>query len=151
MSVQPFRIVPQIGPEHYKSYSIRAPLSTHWKRATCADYECDEYLYGWTTTVDISTELGRKQAHYILHDKSRSFKHEQLGPNLVAFRYGPGQTCFKNNDHRTGVGRAPLLLVQEGDWRGNPRNTPPRVFKSVEDWRDDFAEHQDKIAKATGG
>src|ERR1700677_1307353 len=140
MGVQPFRIIPKVGPEHYKSYSIRAPLSTHWKRATCAEYECDGYMFGWTTTLDITTERGRELAHFILHDKSRSCTHERIGPNLVAFHYQPGQTCFKNDDHRVAIGRAPIALVQEVDWRGNPRNTPPRVFKRVEDWRDDFAE-----------
>jgi hypothetical protein len=150
MGIQPSRIVPRIGPEHYKSYSMRAPLSTHWKRGTCAEYECDAHLFGWTTVVDISTDLGRKRAHFIIHDKTRRCTVER-DADIVRFHFEPGQTCFDQDNHRVGVGREPIVLVQEGDWRGNPRKTPPRIFNSVEDWRNDFAEHQDKLARAIGG
>ena len=139
------RIVPKLGPQAYKSYSLRAPLRTHWRPATCAEYECDAFVHGWVTVVDISTDLGQRQADFIRHDRTRSHAEEKTGGTLVSFTFTPGQEGFKgtdDHDHRVPVGRPPLMLVTGGDWRGNPRGTPPVAHRSIDDWVDDFATHQ---------
>jgi len=144
------RITPKLGPAAFKSYSLRAPLSTHWRKATCEEYECDSYLHGWVTVVDTATELGQQQAHYIRHDRSRRCHEETTGTSLVSFTYPPGQEMFPcpAHDHHVGVGRPPLMLVTGGDWRGNPRGTPAVAHRRIEDWIDDCATHQDRLARA---
>lgn len=146
---EPFRIVPKIGPQFYKTYGAYAPLSTHWRPASCEEYECGPYLNGWVTPVDLSTAIGQQQAHYIRTDTSRRCREEQTGPSQVRFVFGPGQRCFRSSEHRVPAGRPPLYVVSGGDWRGNPRGDR-LVHRSVEDWVDDFANHQDKIAAAIG-
>lgn len=133
------------GPEHYKSYSMRAPFRSHWRPATCEEYECEAFLTGFVTTVDLNTELGQRQYHYLTHDRERSYSMQRVSMTLVKFIYGPGNRCFSSQDHRVPVGRPPRLLVVGGDWRGNPRREV-RVHSRVDDWVDDSRNHQDKIA-----
>ncbi len=137
-------IKPLAGPQNYKSYTMRAPLRTHWRPASCEEVDCAAYINGFVTTVDLSTDLGQKQYDYLSHDKSRSFHMQRVNMTLVKFVYGPGNRCF-NGMHRTAVGRPPRLLVVGGDWRGNPRGDL-RVHKRLEDWVDDSRNHLDKIA-----
>jgi hypothetical protein len=143
------RIVPKLGPEAYKSYSWRRPLATHWRKVTCAEFGCQAYQNGWVTVVDISTDLGQRQADYIRHDRTRRHHEETAGTGLVSFTFPPGQESFagSRHEHRKPVDRPPLFLVGAGDWRGNPRGTQP-VSMRPEDWADDFITHQDRLARA---
>src|SRR6476620_8795741 len=89
----PFRLPPAMGPEAYKTYEIRSPLATHYRDATCAEVDCEASAYGWRTTVDVGTELGRKQANYIRLLSARSFTVVENG-TLVSFTFPAGQACF---------------------------------------------------------
>jgi hypothetical protein len=145
------RITPRLGPQAYKSYTLAAPLGTHWRPASCAEFECGSYLYGWVTVVDVSTELGQRQADFIRHDKTRRATETRTGDVLVEFTFGPGQEGFRGTDehnHRVPVGRPPLMLVRGGDHRGNPRGTPAMSHRTIEDWVEDFSAHQDRLKAA---
>jgi hypothetical protein len=146
------RIIPARGPEAFKTYSVVMPLATHFRPATCGEAHCPDLTYGWKTTVDESTVLGQRQAHFIRHDQTRSFTEERTPDTLTVFTFGPGQPCFINPPtgagHRVPLHRPARYLVTGGDWRGNPRGTPRRVHASAEDWVDDFANHQETIAAA---
>ena len=63
---------------------------------------------------------------------------------LTEFTFEAGQTCFV--EHRVPLEREPLYVVRDGDWRGNPRGTAPRIHTRPDDWVDDFAEHQQRLA-----
>jgi hypothetical protein len=143
------RLAPDAGPEHFKSYSARAPLATHWRPATCEEAECEHFLHGFVLSVDLSTDLGQKQYHYVTkEDKERSYSIQRISMDLVKVVYGPGNPCFEpyRSQHRVPIGRPPFYLVADGDFRGNPRGTPVRRHFCVEDWVDDFANHQDKVS-----
>jgi len=140
------RPTPVGGAQHYKSYTMKAPRSTHWRPANCEEYECAPFMNGFVTTVDLTSDLGQKQYHYLTHDKSRSYSMQRVSMEIVKFVYGPGNRCFRSDEHRVPVGRPPKLLVVGGDWRGNPRREM-RIHSRVEDWVDDSREHQDKIAR----
>ncbi len=145
-----FRPIPAIGPEFYKTYTMAAPLASHWRQATCEEYECDKFLHGFVLTVDVSTELGQQQAYYVRHDKTRRCSEQKLSDTLIKFVYGPGNDCFdpERSTHRVPIGRPPYYLVVDGDWRGNPRGTTPYHHRRADDWVEDFALHQQGIAKA---
>ena len=142
------RIPPKLGPQAYKSYGLRRPLESHWRVATCEEYGCEAYRCGWVTTVDTSDDLGKARHYYISHDRSRRHSVQHVGGSLYKFVFGPGQACYRASEHRTRIDRAPLLVVADGDWRGNPRNTPVRVHRTVDDWVDDFSTHQERLARA---
>jgi hypothetical protein len=151
---QPFRIMPKLPAGSMKTYQISAPISTHRRPATCREADCQAYLNGWTTSVDETTELGAAQAYYIRHDSGRRFTEERT-IGLTVFRFEAGQTCFlpappgqpSTHRHSVPLERTPLFVVREGDWRGNPRGIEPRIL-GADDWVDDFANHQNKLAEA---
>jgi hypothetical protein len=144
-------IVPALGPQAYKSFSMRAPIATHHRRVTCAEAECDAWRHGWVTLVDVSTSLGQQQAAFIRGDRTRRCHEQRAGDTLIRFVFGPGQEGFagKQHTHYARIARPPLFVVAEGDWRGNPRGIPVRVVERPEDWVDEFATHQDRLAAAT--
>lgn len=143
----PLNVIPPLASlDKYKTYGWSAPLASHWRRATCAEFECDAYRFGWVSTVDLSTELGQQQAHFMTHDRSRSCRQEPLGGPLLQFIYGPGNTCFRVDEHRVPIGRPPLFTLTGAHWLA--RQGPARTYRSPEDWAEDFAEHQDRIATA---
>jgi hypothetical protein len=142
------RIQPLLPPQHYKTYSARAPLSTHWRPATCEEVDCEDYRYGFVTTIDVGTELGQRQFDFLTkRDKKRSHTRQNVGNGLWKFVYKPGTICMKYQDHRVPIGMPPLLLVVPGDWRGNPMHAPTIRHRSVENWVEDFALHQDRLAE----
>jgi hypothetical protein len=139
-----FRVEPKLPAQSMVSYELRAPISTHRRAASCREFECEAYAYGWVTTVDVATDLGAAQANYIRLHSGRAYTVQETG-TLVAFTFAAGQRCFER--HTVTLERDPLLIVRGGDWRGNPTRMMRR-HSSIESWVDDFATHQQQIADA---
>lgn len=137
------RIIPEAPPQAFKTYQIVRPVSTHWRKATCKEANCSHYLNGWKTTIDESTELGQRQAHYIRSGSGRGFTEQKNESGLTEFLFEPGQDCFNSADHKVALEREPRYFIKDGDWRGNPLGTKPRELGSFGSWVDEFAEHQD--------
>lgn len=134
------------GPAHaYKTYEIISPVSTHFRPGTCDEAGCLAQRHGWTTTVDESTDLGARQAHYIRSQSGRKFVEER-GP-LTVFTFEAGQKCFAT--HQIPLDRPELYVVRGGDWRGNPLGDVRH--HRADTWTEDFAEHQDRIARLVNG
>lgn len=142
---EPFRIAPRMPPSAYKTYALRLPPATHYRKARCEEVDCRANANGWVTHIDVSTDLGQRQAKYVVDKSGRTFLETTSisTPYLREFRFPPGQQCFA--DHQVPLEREPLYVVQGGDWRGNPRGEQ-RVHTRAADWVEDFAEHQARIA-----
>lgn len=138
------RIQPALPATDVKTYAIAAPVETHFRPATCGEVDCAAHRSGWKTTVDVGTDLGRGQAHYIRTESGRRFTEESLTGTLVTFYFEAGQRCFAQ--HQVRLDRPEIFLVRDGDWRGNPRGTETRIHATGEDWVDDFATHQERVA-----
>ena len=139
--MQPFRITPAGPVRAYQTYQITAPLATHWRTATCTEVDCDAHLRGWSTTVDVATELGARQATYIRMHAGRAYTVTEAG-TLVTFMFPGGQQCFRT--HRVPLGRPEIYTVRGGDWRGSTGLV--RRHADAQDWVDDFGEHQEQLA-----
>ena len=126
-----------------KTYAVAAPLATHWRAATCVEVDCPNHLHGWVTRVDERTELGVSQAIYVRSQAGRRYREERDEGGLTVFTFEAGQTCF--GQHRTPIGRPELFIVRDGDHRGNPTGNR-RVHQRPEDWVEDFALHQSRLA-----
>lgn len=128
----------------HKTYAISSPIQTHTRPATCAEVDCQHYLSGWVTHVDVSTELGQRQAKYIANDSGRRFQETtglgDIGAGRREFMFPPGQKCFQ--EHRVSLEREPLFVVRDLGQR--------RVHARGEDWVDDFRSHMDKINQQLG-
>lgn len=141
-----FRLPQQVGPQHYKTYQIAAPVKTHWSQVTCAEFECDGHRFGFRATIDERTELGQSQAYFIRKESGRRFTEERNEAGLTVFTFPAGQTCFRQSEHRKRNDRPELFVVRSGDWRRLDIMGGPRVHRQAADWVDDFATHQGKIA-----
>lgn len=143
------RPITPAGPAHaYKTYGMSMPLATHWRPATCEEVGCEAYRCGWVTTVDLSTDLGKRQFEHCNGDRARSFSVQRPAGNLVKFVYAPGNRCFQSAGHRVPLERPARFYVAGGDYRGNPRGVETVVHSRAEDWVDDFATHQGRLAAA---
>jgi hypothetical protein len=137
---------PALDAAQYKTYRIAAPLSTHWRRATCEEVACPQGELGWKMRIDLSTELGQKQAHYIKHQSGRNFTWEKEGDaGMVVLTFPSGQDCFQ--EHKVRLDREERYIVRGGDHRGNPTGAAPRVHTKPEHWVEDFQENQAAIAE----
>jgi hypothetical protein len=140
-----------------KTYQVAAPRSTHTRPATCAEVDCGHWRHGWATRVDERTDLGMAQAAYIRAEcvsastpaspagrARRRYVETRTPEGLTEFAFPGGQQCFAE-DHRVPLERPELFIVRGGDWRGNPTGQH-RQHKRPDDWVEDFAEHQQRIA-----
>lgn len=143
MHNEPFRLMPNMRPQDYKTYRIVSPIQSHFGPATCEDVECDAYAKGWSSLIDEATELGAKQAYYIRTHSGRSFTESRTPAGLTDFLFRPGQPCFRQHTYRNEL--APIFRVQGGDFRGNPLAIQPVTHTKPEFWVEDFQEHQDKV------
>jgi hypothetical protein len=128
----------------HRTYQILQPLATHWRAASCADVACDPYLYGWRTTVDTTTDLGRAQADHIRHRAGRAYTEDTGADGLTYFTFEAGQTCFQAADHRVPLDRPQIMQVVTG--YGNQLDGALQMRPA--DWVEDFAEHIDSITAA---
>jgi hypothetical protein len=137
---QPFRIQPQGSPSDYKTYQMRRASDALIVQA-CKEAGCEKWRRGWESHINEASQLGRAQADYIRRSSGRTFteKHSDL-TGLTVFRFEPGQRCFA--EHKT---QPMLYVVRGGDWR--KQTSPARVHTNGDDWVDDFAEHQARLAE----
>lgn len=130
------RILPALPVAAMKTYSIDAPMGTHFRAATCVEVECVHRERGWRTLVDETTELGQRQADYIRRHAGRHFT-EAREEGMTRFDFPAGQACFRT--HQVRVDRPEIFSVAGGDFRG--RTTEPRILPAhgwVEDMQADF-------------
>lgn len=137
-------IEPRLPSSAYRTFQVAAPLSTHWRQATCAEFDCPKWRTGWRTGVDERTELGMMQAYYLRHRSGRGFREERNAAGLTVFVFEPGQSCFKAAEHRVRTERPEFFVVRHGDHRAS---TVERVHSRAADWTDQFAEHQGRWAE----
>jgi hypothetical protein len=136
----------KLGPEAFQTFGIVAPKETHTVPATCEEVECEQHIRGWMMKLDVTTDMGQKQAYYIKHHSGRAYEVTELRDGLATYMFRPGQECFQ--EHRRDIERDPIFRVKGGDARGNPLRLPTRVHKKPEFWVEEFAENQQKIADA---
>jgi len=140
---EPFRLVPKVGAENFKTYGVARPIATHWRKATCKEIGCANFINGWRTTIDLNTPLGQTQAKYIRDHSGRKYTVVGQMNNVVTLEFPAGQKCF--GEHKRPLEREPIFYIKGGDFRGNPMGIPTQKLRAV-DWIDDFGDHQNKIA-----
>lgn len=133
---------PLMAPQAYKTYAVVAPLSTHWRKATCAEVDCPHYLNGWRTRVENCTP----DLLHAAKTSGRRYREMRIAEGESYLVFEAGQPCFAAAAHRKQIGRPPLYIVRDGDWRGNPRRTRARQHLNPANWVEDFSEHQQKLA-----
>lgn len=138
-----FRLEPQMPASEYTTYSVRSPLATHWRKATCAESGCAAHRQGWRVRKEtLTAELLHTATH-----SGRKYTVLEVGPGETYLVFEAGQSCFAESTHRVPLERPELYLVRGGDWRGNPRGEQ-RTHTRAEHWVEDLHEHTDRINQA---
>lgn len=132
------RLEPALPTGAMQTYQAAA-VSDKTVVAACQSVGCTAYQLGWDTVVDEETMLGQRQAAYIRQSAGRSFRELRTEAGLTVFRFDAYQRCFA--DHET---RPAVYLVRGGDHRANTGLIRKHV--DPDDWVEDFAEHQDRLA-----
>lgn len=138
---------PGVDPRFMQTFQIAAPTHTGrwWRKATCAQVQCDHFLRGWRSVVDESTEEGRGQAMYIRRNSGRGFTETRDEAGMTVFTFHPGQMCFTASQHRVRDFDVPELhIARDGDWRGNPTGRVIR-HSGPDPWFDHMATAVDKV------
>lgn len=124
------------------THAILQPLQTHWRKATCAEVDCEHYLNGWGVAkryVDDRLLASIKQAGY-------RFSTVEIEDGQEHLWFEAGQLCFKAGEHRKLTDREPLFVARSGDWRGNPdgANAKPLMFSGADAWKDSLGTTLDR-------
>ncbi len=137
------RIQPIGGVSSYQTYQIKAPIATHWRKATCAEIECAHYLNGWRVRLE---SLPPEMVH-AARNSGRKFTelHVSAEENWLVFE--AGQACFQESAHKVPLDRQELFIVRDGDWRGNPTGRV-RQHTNPEHWVEQMDETFDGIRTA---
>jgi len=140
------RIQPKMPASAYKTVSILARLSTHWREGTGAEADGRAYARGWVSPIDERTVEGQRHAHHIRKVSRRKYTEHRDPGGMTVFTFEAGQQCFTK--HQVPLERPELFVVREGDFRGNPRGIGPVQHSRPENWVSDFQEHHDRIKTA---
>lgn len=138
------RLQPQGQVQDYKTYQIVSPISTHWRKATCVEVNCPEYANGWRVRVE---GLPPDMLH-AAKTSGRKFTVLDVTETEHWLVFEAGQPCFRASQHRALLDKQEIFLVRDGDYRGNPSGNV-RKHTRPEHWQEDFAEHQDRLARQT--
>jgi hypothetical protein len=137
--------IPLVGrPQDYETYGMALPLKTHWVPASCEEVNCEPFLYGFVTTIDVSTPLGQKQYDFLIKDRKRTYSLQRPSMHIFKFIYPPGTICMAYADHKLPKDRPGTFYKRRGDYRLVGQR--PQIFKRPEDWVDEFGNHQLKLA-----
>jgi hypothetical protein len=143
MGISLNRIQPMLDVRQMRTFQVDAPLATHWRRASCAEVDCPDYLNGFVTTV-----LAGSDDEDALKASGRKWSSTTANPDgTISYTFEAGTECWSSFRHRVRVREDSLWIVRDGDWRGNPTGRARRHTRPA-DWVDEFADHQDKLAEA---
>lgn len=133
---------PKMPTASYKTYQILAPVTTHFRPATCAEAGCIAFQRGWTFK---KSDLDERLLHIVTHAGKR-YREEtlELGGDIYLV-FEPGQACFQASTHRVNLQRPEFYLAGRGDYRSYSTKGAQR-FSRPEDWQDSFANHLDTLA-----
>lgn len=136
------RIAPVGPPQAYKTYQIAAPLKTHWRPATCAEIDCEQYREGWAIQIQ---GLEPEDLHAI-RTSGRHYTVHEVADGETWWVFEPGQPCFAAATHQCRLEREELFVLRGGDHRGNPTGRKPDLL-SPPVWVDAFGENQESLAE----
>jgi hypothetical protein len=145
------RPAPLLQVQQMQTYAVATPRHTHTRPATCAEVLCDAHVKGWTSKVPTGSAdeaLLLKAAAGEIDGYRRHYKLVRVGQISVVI-FPAGQTCLHVLRHRVSLERPAFFVVRGGDWRGST-GVIRRHFNG-DQWVEDFAEHQDRLAHVLEG
>lgn len=125
------------NPGDYQRYQIKAPLSTHFRPASCAEVDCPQYRLGWKTRLEV---LNPKDRHYVLKESGRRYKLQQVAEGETYAVFEPGQQCFQVSRHRVRVHRPEAFAVMDGRKLLRSHTRPELWMEDLHEYSDAYQE-----------
>lgn len=136
------RVTPSLPVNKMVTHAIVAPLTTHWRKASCEEVGCLDFHNGWgLNTAGISDN-----AVWLAKTSGRTFTVEYDDNGAEVLLFESGQPCFRASEHRIRIDREELFILRNGDWRGNPDGAGawPLVFSGADAWKDSLSTTLDR-------
>jgi len=151
--------IASVPPSAVTTFQVVSPRPTHTRPATCVEIGCaaqrDGYEYvcpptpagrAWARRIRSSCRpAGARLSPVVAARIHGRYTLTVDGSGTETYAFAAGTPCF--TQHRVTINRPELYVVRGGDLRGNPRGLMRR-HASADDWVDEFANHQDKLATA---
>lgn len=142
MNQRPVNRAQPLMPTHaYKTFAVRSPLSTHHRKATCAEVSCPDYTNGWYLLLD---GLPEELLYVATHSGKRYQRGEFNGQPALIFE--AGQACFRESMHTKPLDRPEFYFVGRGDWRSFSHRKAQQ-FERPEHFVETFATHLENIKR----
>lgn len=142
------RPVPQMPTQSYKTFAIKSPLTTHYRRATCAEIDCPDYLNGWYLKIEGTPE----DLLYTARNAGRKYTVgevmlEENGEVFKALIFEAGQACFRESTHVKSLERPEFFFAGRGDYRSFSHRKAHQ-YDRPDQFVDDFEDHLARIRRA---
>lgn len=135
-----FRPQPKMPTGSYKTFRIASPLATHFRPATCEEFNCKAFNEGWTYS---KADLERENLLYVVTHAGKRYREMALADGIYLV-FEPGQKCFQERTHRVPLNRPEFYFAGRGDFRSFSHRKA-QVFTRPEDWVDSFSHQLDWI------
>ena len=110
-------------------WRVIRPKATHYKPASCIEFNCQQYMKGWRTIVPVGSDA----AEYMRH-LGKEYREERNIEGFIDFVFAPGQECFRGmaDGHRTPIEREPIFKkdfqsLSGPQWLDNMNDTLYRI------------------------
>lgn len=133
----------------FTTFTMHAPLATHFIELPCKVAQCKRYVHGWTTVLDPKREEHLPLIQHIVSGRSgRRWSYGENTPEgYLSFVFPPGQSCFRNSHHQRDESKDELYVVRRGDFRTPYGQRDPKAM-SPDLWLETFANNQNALIKA---
>jgi hypothetical protein len=140
-----FRPTPELPASAMQTHMIAAPMSTHWRRASCEEVGCLDFHNGWMVPLTGMDEGDMWQLEHC----GRRYRQADVEGHGPVYVYEAGQPCFRTSEHVIRLDRPELFVVRRGDWR-IPFREAARAgqalqFSGPDAWADHLHGHIEKI------
>lgn len=126
----------------FQTHAIRQPNATHFRKATCEEFLCGQFMNGWSLK---KSELS-DQDLAMIKSSGRRYREEAFSADEIYLIFEAGQPCFAAHTHRVSLDREAFFFVAQGDSRTlNLRHHTTKRFNRAEDFRDHMAENLDRL------
>lgn len=144
------RAEPRMATHQYKTFAVRSPISTHYRRATCAEIECPDYLNGWYLKIDGTPE----DLLYIAKNSGRKYVVGEVmldnGDIFQALIFEAGQGCFRESTHVISLERPEFFFAGRGDHRSFSTRKAQQ-YDRPDQFVEDFEDHLARLRRLLQG
>lgn len=138
------RPAPGLPVEAMRTHHILAPLSSHWRKATCEEIDCPEFRKGYGIPLKSLDDEDLGLIRRFVETYRIRCSRVEVENGEWHLWVEAGQRCLRASTHRLRLDREEHFLTRNGDWRGSD-GADPLVFSGADAWADHLQTCLDNI------